>query len=135
MSVVGIVSITLGVMAVGLRGWLLVDPAATLRWFKGMTGTKGRIRVFGAFALALGATMVWAGGTEAGWLATVLSVGGWVGVVIAALWLVVFPGVYQGTLNAVVPSDLGGKLTGWRLRGLVGVIAGLFLIYFGALAL
>lgn len=100
-----------------------------------MTETKGRVRVFGAIVLALGVTTVWAGGTEDTGLATVLSVGGWVMVVMAVPLMVVFPGAYQGMLKAVLPSDLSGQLTGWRLRGLAGVIAGLFLIYFGALAL
>ena len=79
--------------------------------------------------------MAWAGGIEDTGLATVLSVVGWAILAVAAPLLVLFPGAYQGMLNAVLPTDFGGPLTGWRLRGLAGVVAGLLLIYFGALAL
>ncbi len=135
MSAVGIVSIAVGVVAVCVRGALLVAPAATLRWFKGTIGTNGRIRVLAAFALTLGATMVRAGASADSGLADVLSVFGWVIVGISTPALVLFPGAYLALANAILPSDPSASLTGWRLRGLAGVIAGVLLIYFGALAL
>lgn len=72
MSAVGIVSIAVGVVTVCGRIPLVVAPAATLRWFKGMIMTNGRIRVLGAFVLLLGATMVWAGASEDSGLAAIL---------------------------------------------------------------
>ena len=125
----------LGVVVVCSRGPLLVAPAATLRWFEGVIGTNGGTRALGAVALALGAAMAWAGASAHSGLATVLWVGGWIVVVFSALALVLFPAVYRGIAEAVLPTDTDEDLTGWRMIGLAGVIMGALLIYFGALAL
>ena len=135
MSEVGVVSIVLGVVVVCSRGALVVAPAATLRWFEGVITTDGRIRVMGAVMMALGAAMVWAGASEHSGLATFLSVVGWAFVGISTLALELFPAAYRAIAEAVLPSDTGAELTGWRLLGLLGVIIGGLLIYFGALAL
>jgi hypothetical protein len=79
--------------------------------------------------------MVWAGASEHGGLATVLSVVGWVVVGISALALVLFPGVYRAIAEAVLPSAADADLIGWRIVGLLGVSIGGLLIYFGAVAL
>jgi hypothetical protein len=134
-SEVGIVSIVLGAVMVCSRGALLMAPAATLRWVKGVIGNAGRTRALGAIALILGATMVWAGASEHSVLATILSVGGWAVVGMSTFALLLFPGVYRAIADAVLPSDLNASLIAWRILGLVGVIIGGLLIYFGALAL
>jgi hypothetical protein len=134
-SEVGVVSIVVGVVVVSSRGALLVAPAATLRWFEGLIGTDGRTRALGAFVLTLGATMAWAGASEHSLLATILWVVGWAVVAISTPALVLFPAVYRAIGEAVLPSDAGEDLIGWRLVGLLGVILGGLLIYYGALAL
>jgi hypothetical protein len=135
MNKVGVVSIALGILVVCSRGGMLVAPAATLRWFANIIATDGRVRAFGAVALTLGAAMAWAGASESSGLATVLRVWGWAIIAISALALVLFPGVYRGIVGALLPRDTDADLTGWRVLGLVGVIVGGLLIYFGALAL
>ena len=137
MSEVGVVSIVVGVVEVCSRGALIVAPAATLHRFERVIATKGGTRALGAFALTLGATMVWAGASEHSGLATILSVVGWVIVGTSALGLVLFPGVYRALAEAVLPSaaDPDADLIGWRVVGLLGVSIGGLLIYFGALAL
>ena len=134
MNAVGIVSIALGVPVACGRGAMVVAPAATLRWIKGMIRTNGRIRVFGAFVLPVGATMVWAGASEDSGLAGFLLLIG-LGTAGIAPLMVLFPGAYRALANAFLPSDPSGSLTGWRMAGLAGVIAGVLLIYFGARAL
>ena len=103
-SAVGIVSIAVGVVAVCGRGLLLVAPAASLRWFKETIRTNGQIRILAAFALTLGATMVWAGASEDSVLATLLLVFGWVIVGISTPALVLFPGGYRAIADTILPS-------------------------------
>jgi hypothetical protein len=114
---------------------LLVAPAATLRWFERLIGTNGRIRALGAVALTIGATMAWAGTSEHSGLATILRLGGWAIVAISTPTLVLFPTAYRAIAASVLPSSSDSDLAGWRLLGLIGVILGGLLIYFGALAL
>jgi hypothetical protein len=133
-SALGIVSIVVGVIMLCSRGALLVAPRATLRWFGWMIETNGRTRALGAVVLALGAVMAWAGAGADGGLATLLYVVGWVVAVFGTFGLLVFPSVYRSIGEALLPSD-GEDLTGWRGIGLVGVVIGAALIYYGALAL
>ena len=131
MNTVGIVTIALGVLVVCGRGTLLVAPAPTLRWLKETIASNARTRMLGAFAMALGAAMAWAGTSEDSGLATFLTVSGWVVLVISALVLVLFPGIYRAMANAFLPSDTSGSLFLWRVRGLAGTLAGVLIIYFG----
>ena len=135
MNAVGIVSIALGVLVVCYRGTLLVAPAPTLRWFKETVASNGRLRTFGSFLVTLGAAMAWAGASEDSGLATFLTVFGWGSLGLSALALVLFPGIYRAMANAFLPSDTSGSLFLWRVRGLAGTLAGVLIIYFGALAL
>lgn len=135
MSKVGVVSIALGILLVCSRGAVLVAPAATLRRFEGLIETDGGTRALGAVALILGVAMVWAGASEGSGLATILWVFGWPIVGISTLALVLFPAAYRSLAQAVLPSDPDADLTGWRILGLIGVMLGGLLIYFGALAL
>jgi len=135
-SEVGVVSIVVGVVVVCSRAALLVAPAATLRWFEGVVATNGRTRALGAVALTLGASMTWTGASEHSGLATILSVAGWAVVGISTLALLLFPAAYQAIAEAVLPSsDIDEDLIGWRFLGLLGVIIGGLMIYYGALAL
>ena len=135
MNTVGIVTIAFGVSILCGRGTTLVAPAPTLRWFKEAIASNARIRMLGAFFMALGGAMVWAGTSEDSGLATFLTVLGWVMLVISALVLVLFPGVYHTIANPFMPSDTSGSLFLWRVRGLAGILAGVLIIYFGVLAL
>lgn len=135
MNRVAVVSIVLGVIVVCSRGALLVAPAATLGWFEDLIATDGRIRALGAFTLTLGATMVWADTAENSGLATILRLGGWAIVAFSTPALVLFPMAYRAIAESVLPSSGDSDLAGWRLLGLIGVILGGLLIYFGALAL
>ncbi len=134
MNPVGVVSIVLGVLVVGGRGSLLVAPEATLRWFKGLIATNGRLRLLGGFMLTVGAAMVWAGSPEDSVLAFILEILGWPVVGMSALLLVLFPGVYRAIATPFLPSDTSNLFL-WRYVGLMGVIVGALFIYFGALAL
>jgi hypothetical protein len=135
MSRVGIVTIALGFLALGVRGVLLVTPAAALAWFKNAISTTGRVRVFGLVLSVLGLAMIWGGASDDSLLAYLLSLGGWASTVFSVLALVLFPGVYQSMANTLVPADLSEDLTMWRIGGVLGVMAGVAIIYFGVLAL
>ncbi len=135
MSAVGIVTIALGVLGVCEGGGPLVAPEAYFGWLKETIASNARIRMLGAFVMALGGAMVWAGTSEDSGLATFLTVLGWVMLVISALVLVLFPGVYRTIANPFMPSDTSGSLFLWRVRGLAGILAGVLIIYFGVLAL
>jgi hypothetical protein len=114
---------------------MLVAPVLTLRWFKETVVNNGRIRTFGSFLVTLGAAMAWAGASEDSGLATFLTVFGWGLLGFSALVLVLFPGVYRTIANPFLPSDTSGSLFWWRFRGLTGILGGVLVIYFGALAL
>jgi hypothetical protein len=140
-----------------MGGSFLVSPAASLRGMGRMVRTNRPIRGVGAFALALGATMVWAGASEGGsydlnsqtTLAFIVSLIGWALVGLITPLLVVLPGFCRALTNAFLPSDYEGitpqalktsldtrgSLIGWRMMGLVRVVVSGLLIYFGALAL
>ena len=135
MTAVGVVSIGVGVLALCGRLATIVAPAANLRGFKRLIRTNGRMRVVGVVAVTLGATMVWAGASEESTLASVLSVVGWAIVVAGTLAGVVFPSAYRALVNKTLPSDASASLTLLRIRGLLGIIASVLLIYFGARAL
>ena len=134
MNTVGIVTIAFGVSILCGRGTTLVAPALTLRWFKETIASNARIRMLGAFVMALGGAMVWAGTSEDSGLATFLTVSGWVVLVSSALVLVLFPGVYRAIANPFMPSDTSNFFL-WRCAGLASVPVGVFIIYFGVLAL
>jgi hypothetical protein len=135
MSKFGVVSIVVGVDLVCSRGPLLVAPTATLRCFKGVIATNGRIRVLGIAVLILGTVMAVAGASEHGGLALLLSVVGWALVGTSTMVLLLFPAAYRSIAEAVLPSDKDEDLPGWRLLGLLGVVLGGLLIYSGVLAL
>ena len=134
MSAVGIVTIALGVLGVCEGGGPLVAPEAYFGWLKETIASNARIRMLGAFVMALGGAMVWAGTSEDSGLATFLTVLGWVMLVISALVLVLFPGVYRTIANPFMPSDTSNFFL-WRCAGLASVPVGVFIIYFGVLAL
>ncbi|MCH2462292.1 MAG: hypothetical protein MK335_03495 [Gemmatimonadetes bacterium] len=134
MSAVGIVTIALGVLGVCESGGLLVAPEALFGWHKEAIASNARIRMLGAFVMALGGAMVWAGTSEDSGLATFLTVSGWVVLVSSALVLVLFPGVYRAIANPFMPSDTSNFFL-WRCAGLAGLPVGVFIIYFGVLAL
>ena len=134
MNTVGIVTIAFGVAILCGRGPMLVAPAPTLRWLKETIASNARTRMLGAFVMALGGAMVWAGTSEDSGLATFLTVSGWVVLVSSALVLVLFPGVYRAIANPFMPSDTSNFFL-WRCAGLASVPFGVFIIYFGVLAL
>ena len=135
MNAVGIVTIAFGVSILCGRGLMLVAPAPTLRWFKETVASNARIRTFGSFLVTLGAAMAWAGASEDSGLATFLTISGWVLLVISGPLMVLFPGIYRAMANPFLPSDTSGSLFLWRFRGLAGILGGVLVIYFGALAL
>ena len=135
MNAVGIVSIALGVLVACARLPLALAPAATLRWFKRLIETNRNLRIFGAALVVLGATLVWAGSTADTTLASVLEFFGWLIIAISTFLLVIFPAAYRAFAIGLLPPDDEENLRGWRLIGILGTIAGLVLIYFGALAL
>ena len=134
MNLVGVVSISVGIVVVCARGPLLVAPTATVHWFRGKIASKGRVRVLAAIALSLGAVLVWAGASEDSVLATILTAFGLVSIAVSVLG-VVFSGAYLNFVNTIVRSDSRASRTAWRFRGLAGVLVGLLLIYYGVHAL
>ena len=92
MSAVGIVTIALGVLGVCESGAPLVAPEAYFGWLKEMIASNARIRMLGAFGMALGGAMVWASTSEDSVLGTFLTIFGWVCLVISGPLLVLLPG-------------------------------------------
>ena len=127
MSSVGIICLVLGSLIVITRGFIVVAPATTLRWFKEMISTEVRVRTLGLFALAMPALLIWAGVSEDTVLAQVLLIFGLFFLLVIIPWLLFFPRSYMELVGALIPSDL----MAWRLLGLMGVVVGLVLIYFG----
>ena len=143
MNPVGIVSITVGVLGVCYGGYVVVAPAASLRGFEGIIRSSGRTRAFGAFLLPLGALLVWAGATEdAGFnlnaqstLAFILSLIGWLWLVVSTPMLVLVPQVFRAVVSVFLGPDRNGRLNAWRALGVVRIAVNAPFIYFGALAL
>ena len=135
MSPVGIVSIAVGVVALCVRIPTVVKPAASLLWLRRIAGTNGRMRVVGAFMATLGATMVWAGSTDDSPLATFLSVFGWAWLAVFIPAGVLFPAAFRALVNSKLFSAVGADPALMRMRGLLGVLVGVLLIYFGVRAL
>ncbi len=135
MNAVGITCITLGVFIICSRGPLIVVPGATLRWFHWLIETNTKIRMLGGMVLILGAAMIWAGATEPGTLATVLTWFGWFLVGIALLALEFFPNFYREIASAILPDYDEESLLGWRFIGLLGVSFGALMVYIGMQAL
>ena len=134
MSAVGIVTIALGVLGVCEGGGPLVAPEAYFGWLKETIASNARIRMLGAFGMALGGAMVWASTSEDSVLGTFLTIYGWVLLAFSGPLLVLFPGVYRAIANPFMPSDTRNFFL-WRCAGLAGLPVGVFIIYFGVLAL
>ena len=134
MSAVGIVTIALGVLGVCEGGGALVAPEAFLGWLKETIASNARIRMLGAFVMALGGSMVWASTSEDSVLGIFLTIYGWVCLAFSAPLMVLFPGVYRAIANPFMPSDTSNFFL-WRCAGLASVPVGVFIIYFGVLAL
>ena len=135
MSVVGVVSISLGLLIVVSRGFLTLFPAATLRWFEKSVLTESRTRLFGILLLPLAVLMIWSGAAQDSGLAGTLLIFGFFILIAAVPWLVFFPRTYIEFCSAFLPPEPGSSLVGWRVVGLLGMAIGAALIYFGALAL
>lgn len=134
-SSVGIVSIVLGLSIAISRAFLVVAPAATLRWFAERISTEARTRAFGASMLILPAAMIWAGASEDSGLAGVLLIFGLFILFAIVGWLWAFPRSYMEFCGAFLPHDENSSMVGWRVLGLLGVAIGLVFIYYGWLAL
>ena len=124
-----------GAIIVCSRGLLLLAPAATLRGFRAMIRTDARTRTFGTCLVLLAVPAIWAGTSENSTLATVLLFIGWTVVGICIPALVLFPRVYMNVAEASLPADSITSLFGWRVVGLLGVVIGATLFWFGLLAL
>ena len=135
MRSIGVVSIALGLLIVVSRGFLVLFPAATLRWFEEKVLTASRTRLFGLCLLPLAALMIWVGAEQDSGLAAVLFIFGLFIIIVAVPWLVFFPRTFMDVCSAFLPPDPGSNLMGWRAAGLFGVVIGAALIYFGWLAL
>ena len=134
MSAVGVVSIALGLLVVCGRGPLVVAPAAWLRWLRGLIETNKTTRIFAAFLMVISAAMVWAGTADATALAVILRLWGLLGLVLASL-MVISPGPWREFASAFFPAVGDTRLPGWRMIGVLNVIVGSLLVYFGVLAL
>jgi uncharacterized protein YjeT (DUF2065 family) len=134
MSAVGIVTIALGVLGVCEGGAPLVAPEAFFRWHKETIASNARIRMLGAFVMALGGAIVWASTSEDSVLGTFLTIYGWVLLAFSAPLMVPFPGVYRAIANSFMPSATSNFFL-WRCAGLASVLVGVVIIYFGVLAL
>ena len=135
MNAVGIVSIALGVLFVCVRGYSLVAPVPTLRWFRTMARTNGGLRKSGTFVLLVGLTMIWAGSSEDSGLASVLSFLGFAFVGMSTLLLLLFPSAFRALVDLMMPEDTSGVLTFLRFKSITGIIIGALFIYFGVHAL
>ncbi len=135
MNAVGIVSIALGVLVVCVRGYSLVAPVPTLRWFRTMAHTNVGLRKLGTFVLLVGLTMIWAGSSEDSGLADVLSFVGFAFVGMSTLLLLLFPNAYRVLVDSMIPEDTSGVLTFLRFKSITGIIIGVLFIYFGVCAL
>ena len=127
MNSVALVCIILGSLIVVSRGLIVVAPATTLRWFTAMIETEARVRTLGFCVLLLPVLMIWAGSTEDTALALVLLIFGLFFLFVAIPLLLFFPRSFMDIASAFLPTSL---MT-WRLLGLMGVLFGLVLIYFG----
>ena len=135
MNAVGIVSIALGVLFVCVRGYTLVAPVSSLRWFRAMSRNNGGLRILGTVVLLVGLTLIWAGSSEDGGLADVLSFVGFAFVGLSTVLLLLFPGVYRGLVDSWFSEDSSGVLTFLRFKSIAGIIIGVLFIYFGVCAL
>ena len=125
----------MGLLVVCGRVPLVVAPAAMMRWFRRLIDTDTKIRKLGTIFVVLGAGMIWAGATEIGVLARILTIWGWYIVGASFVLLIIFPGVYRELASIFLPAEAETNLPGWRLIGGIGTLAGSLLIYYGVLAL
>ena len=135
MEPVGITTIVLGALLICTRAPLVVAPGPTLRWWRMVFEKNSRVRILGAAMLPLTVAMIWAGSPAHSDLASVVLLLGLVWLAVSAPVLLPFPGLLRALANAILPADLSGRLLGWRIVGLAGVLVGGFVIYVGALAL
>jgi hypothetical protein len=135
MSAVGIASIIFGGVVVCGRLFLVVVPAASLRWFARLIESNRSLRILGVSLLPSGGALAWAGSTGDSTLALIVSIIGWWIMVVGTFLLIIFPAAYRELASEFMPSDEGGPLLGWRLMGILGMIVGLAFVYYGALAL
>jgi len=135
MSIVGIVSIAFGAVAVISRSCAVVAPAAALDWLRKITSTNRPLRIAGITGSTLGGVLVWAGNSDNSGLANFLLVVGWIMVGVCATLMVLFPAAYRAIIQSTVSSNTPEALLFIRWRSVLGIFFGFVLIYFGVRAL
>ena len=135
MSAVGVVSILLGLLIAVSRTFLVLFPAATLRWTENLIlQTEKRTRTYGICVLPVPGLMIWAGASEESGLAAALLIFG-LFMLAAIPWLVFFPRSFMEFCGMFLPPDVNSRLIGWRVIGMLGLMLSAVLIYLGWRAL
>ena len=135
MNSAGIIAMILGALIVCSRGPLLFAPRASIRLFREAIKTNNRTRVLGAFAVLLAGSMMWSGASQGSSLETIMFIFGVFFLVFTIPALVLFPHVYMSIADEVLPDDSGGRLLGWRVIGLAGIVIGGAIFWIGVDAL
>ena len=112
MSAAGVVTIILGLLVVISRTFLVLFPAATLRWTEDrFLQTESRTRIYGISVLPIPGLMIWAGASEDSDLAALLLIFG-LFMLTALSWLVFFPRSFMDFCEIFLPPDADSKLIG-----------------------
>ncbi len=128
MSILGLFFVILGSAIIVTRAPLIVAPERARNLVLKIIGTERRMRFFGIFVASLGAVLVWVGGSEPGAMAQVVFYLGFFMVLIAALWMIPFPGS-----SGTVARRIWGKFAPRTLRilGALAVLFGALLVVYG----
>ena len=128
MTPLALVLVIFGLLIAISRAPFIIAPGATrafyLKWFE----TDARMRGLGLLVIALGAALIWAGGTDETTIAKICFGLGLFMVTLGAVFFILLPGLARTLSNRVWNSFSEPVL---RLIGLAAVIFGLAVAWYG----
>ena len=131
MDAASLFCIAFGILIIAGRGPLIVAPRGMLNWFQNaVLETNARVRIF-AFVLAVVAAGLILLDFGDGLIPSFFYAWGWLTAAVA-IWALLFPSTFRRFYNGVtvfMESSVDDVLL--RGAGILGVIFGLWMVYFG----
>ena len=119
---------SMGILIIATRGPLILAPEGTLRVYRSVLATSGRVRAMGCVLAPFGLAALLATEGAEGTLSHVIAFFGWA-LIAGSVFLLVLPGAYQRFAWSILDAFDTAAL---RMTGVLGAGIGLLFVYYGA---
>ena len=129
MTQLALVSVVAGAIIIAVRGPFVVAPAASSAGARWLLASNARIRVAGLIFALLGLAMISSAQDSTQGAALVVSILGWIWMLMAVFLLLIFTSLYQRIAARMMEALDESALLRWS--GAIGTLFGAFLVYLG----